>query len=185
MIFGSILLLVLYAFSKIQQTQDYLVDNKRNQIAHQKEQQRLREEKRLQALITPGVTGKILKDEYSGTLLAGASSPYYEFNQEDYDKALQSGKLIFLDFYANWCPICRAESPEIQAGFDSLATDKVIGFRVNYNDTETDEPEKQLAKKFGVTYQHTKVILKNGTEVLKKLEQWDRNELIKQINNNL
>ena len=31
----------------------------------------------------------------------------------------------------------------------------VVGFRVNFNDTETDSEEKALAKEFGVTYQHT------------------------------
>src|SRR3989344_7353244 len=57
---------------------------------------------------------------YKGVVLAGSSSPFLEFNKSDYEKALISGKIIFLDFYANWCPICRAETPEIHAGFDSL-----------------------------------------------------------------
>ena len=72
----------------------------------------------------------------------GESSLYVEFTQAEYEKALTEDKVIFLDFYANWCPICRAEAPEIKAGFDSLTTDKVAGFRVNFNDDETDEDEK-------------------------------------------
>ena len=82
--------------------------------------------------------------ESGGKILAGKSSPYIEFKKGEYDEALKSGKIIFLDFYANWCPICRGEAPEIQSGFDSLTSDKVIGFRVNYNDTETDDDEKKL-----------------------------------------
>lgn len=111
---------------------------------------------------------------YLGEVLAGSSSPYLVFNKADYDKALAEGKIVFLDFFANWCPICRAEAPEIRAGFDGLTRSDVVGFRVNYNDSDTDDDEKELAKQFGITYQHTKVISKDGREVLKSLESWDR-----------
>ncbi|OGK28012.1 hypothetical protein A3C28_02785 [Candidatus Roizmanbacteria bacterium RIFCSPHIGHO2_02_FULL_39_9] len=120
--------------------------------------------------------------ESGGKILAGKSSPYIEFKKGEYDEALKSGKIIFLDFYANWCPICRGEAPEIQSGFDSLTSDKVIGFRVNYNDTETDDDEKKLAEDFGVTYQHTKVILKDKKEVLKDGEVWDKEKFLEEIN---
>ncbi len=118
---------------------------------------------------------------YNGRVLAGSASPYIEFNKSDYDKALSSGKVVFLDFYANWCPICRDEAPNLKSGFDNLTTDKVVGFRVNYNDSETDEDEKKLAQKFGITYQHTKVILKEGKEVSKSLESWDKETFLKTI----
>lgn len=120
---------------------------------------------------------------YKGDPLAGKASLYLDFKKADYEKALADGKIILLDFYANWCPICRAEAPELKAGFDSLTTDRVVGFRVNYNDSDTDEDEKKLAKDFAITYQHTKVILKNGKEVLRTQEQWDKTEFVKQINN--
>lgn len=128
--------------------------------------------------------GKMIEG-YSGKVLAGITSPYIIFNKTDYDKALASGKVVFLDFFANWCPICREEAPNLKAGFDDLQTDKVVGFRVNYNDTETDEDEKKLAKEFGITYQHTKVILKNGKEVKKSLESWDKETFLKEINSAL
>lgn len=119
---------------------------------------------------------------YSGNLLAGKTSPFLEFNKGDYEKALKSDKIIFLDFYANWCPICRAEEPEILAGFETLNTDKLIGFRVNFNDSETDEDEKKLAKDFSVPYQHTKIILKEGLEILRSVDQWDKGQFTKEIN---
>lgn len=112
--------------------------------------------------------------DYQGKVLAGKSSPFLEFNKADYDKALSEGKVIVLDFYANWCPICRAEEPAIYEGFNSLTSDKVLGFRVNFNDTDTDEDEKTLAKQFKIPYQHTKVILKNGKEFSRSLDSWDK-----------
>lgn len=122
---------------------------------------------------------------YTGKVLAGSSSPYIAFNKPDYDNAISSGKVVFLDFFANWCPVCREEAPNLKAGFDALQTDKVVGFRVNYNDTETDEDEKKLAREFGITYQHTKVILKNGKEITKSLESWDKETFLKEINKSL
>lgn len=118
----------------------------------------------------------------TGKILAGSKSPYYEFSKADYQAALQSGKIVFLDFYANWCPICRAEAPELKAGFDALMTDKAVGFRVNYNDSDTDADEKALAKEFGITYQHQKRIIKNGKVVLQSSDSWDKERFLREIN---
>jgi len=87
-----------------------------------------------------------------------------------------SDKLIVLYFYANWCPICREEFPKMQSAFDQINDSSVIGFRINYNDNETDDNEKGLAKEFGVAYQHTKVFIKNGQRVLKAPESWNSAE---------
>lgn len=111
--------------------------------------------------------------KYSGTVLAGTSAPLLDFKKADYDAALKTDKLVVLYFYANWCPICKAEFPQMQAAFNELTADNVIGFRVNYNDDETDADEKALAREFGVPYQHTKVFVKNGERVLKSPEGWN------------
>lgn len=119
---------------------------------------------------------------YQGQLLAGFSSPYFVFVKADYDKAAADNKIIFLDFYANWCPICRAEEPVIEQGFDNLTTGKIVGFRANFNDNQTDDDEKALAKQFNIPYQHHKVIIKNGQEVVRDLNQWDAQTFTKTIN---
>ena len=111
--------------------------------------------------------------KYTGTVLAGKSAPLLDFTKADYDVAIKSDKLVVLYFYANWCPICKAEFPVMQKVFNELTTDKVIGFRVNYNDSDTDSNEKALASQFGVAYQHTKVFVKNGQRILKSPEGWD------------
>ncbi len=118
---------------------------------------------------------------YKGNVLAGDKSQFIEFTQEDYEKALAENKIIILDFYANWCPICRGEAPDLHAGFDQLDNPNVVGFRVNYNDDQTDDAERDLAKQFGIVYQHTKVILKNGSEVLKSGEVWDTEKFLSEV----
>ena len=119
---------------------------------------------------------------YQGNVLTNEGSPYLEFTKIDYEKALAEGKIIVLNFYANWCPVCRVEQPEVIKGFDSLNSSDVVGFRVSFNDSDTDDDEKQLAKQFKIPYQHTKLILKNGQEVKRSGDQWDKETFLKEVN---
>ena len=117
----------------------------------------------------------------NGAVLAGTASPYLEFTQESYQKALDDGKVIVLYFYADWCPLCKVEQKHTFAAFDELDNEKVIGFRVNYRDSDTDKNEEALAKQFGITYQHTKVILKDGKQILKAPDSWDKQRYLDEI----
>lgn len=122
-------------------------------------------------------------DGYQGSLLAGNTSPLLDFKKQDYDKALAANKIILLYFYANWCPVCRVEVPQaLYPAFNELTESNIIGFRVNYNDDQTDADEKALAEQFDITYQHSKVILKNGKEVLKSLETWEKERYLEETN---
>ncbi|MBI2475771.1 MAG: thioredoxin family protein [Candidatus Taylorbacteria bacterium] len=120
--------------------------------------------------------------KYTGAVLAGKSAPLLDFTKADYDEAVKSDKLVVLYFYANWCPICKVEFPLAQAAFNELTTDKVVGFRVNYKDSDTDADEVALARQFGVAYQHTKVFLKNGKQILKAPDSWDNKRYNIEIN---
>ena len=117
----------------------------------------------------------------AGKVLAGTTSPYIDFNRADYEKALAENRVILLYFYANWCSICRAEQPQTFAAFNQLSNPAVVGFRVNYKDSDTDTDEVALAQQFGITYQHTKVIIKNGQRVLKAPDSWDKQRYLSEI----
>jgi len=119
--------------------------------------------------------------KYTGTVLAGKSAPLLSYNNTDYEAAVKSDKLVALYFTANWCPICKVEIPNLYAAFNELATDKVVGFRVDYNDSDTDADEKNLARELGVVYQHTKIFLKNGKQVLKSPESWSKERNLSEI----
>lgn len=99
---------------------------------------------------------------FAGNVLVDGGTKFIEFNQDDYSAAKDSGKTVVLYFYANWCSICRAETLVLEESFKELNSEKVIGFRVNFQDDDTDDVEKELAKEFSVVNQHTKVILKPG-----------------------
>jgi len=107
------------------------------------------------------------------------------YQKDLYESAISSDKLVVLYFYANWCPICRAEYPKMQEAFNELSGERVIGFRVNYNDNETDSDETALARQFGVAYQHTKVFLKDGKQVLKAPDSWEKDRYLSEIRNHI
>ena len=128
-----------------------------------------------------GKGSEMMNSKFNGKVLAGATSPYLEFNQADYKQALQDKEVIVLNFYANWCPLCKEEQPEVFGAFDQLDDPSVIGFRVNYKDSDTDNDEEALAKEFGIAYQHTKVILKHGQKVLKAPDLWDKQRYLTEL----
>lgn len=145
-----------------------------------------------------GMVGKLIVDSlpsaslpqpqavtFSGRVLAGSAAPVIEYNQADFEKAVATKKLVVLYFYANWCPICRAEVPKMYEAFNGLLTNDLVAFRVNYNDDETDDAERNLARAHGVAYQHTKVFLKDGSRILKSPESWDRDRYIAEVQKTL
>lgn len=119
---------------------------------------------------------------YQGTVLAGSPAPLLDFNRADYQQALASDKLVVLYFYATWCPTCKAEVTDgLYPAFNALQNPNVVGFRVNYNDSDTDADEQALARQFGVGYQHTKVFLKNGQRILKAPDSWNKDRYLSEI----
>ncbi|MBI4053118.1 MAG: thioredoxin family protein [Candidatus Diapherotrites archaeon] len=122
-------------------------------------------------------------DGSDGGAMPGAAtqnSSYVPFSQAAYEQAKAGGKIIFLEFYANWCPTCAQQKPVLESTFQELDGGKVIAFQVNYNDSDTDDSERALAKKFGITYQHTHIITNASEEVLLRgVGQWSREEIIK------
>ena len=57
------------------------------------------------------------------------------------DETKDSKRILY--FYANWCPICRPIDTELRENSDKIPQDIRI-IRVNYNDPETDNDEKEL-----------------------------------------
>lgn len=119
--------------------------------------------------------------QFSGKVLAGTKSKLYDFKQADYEKALQTDKTVFLYFHANWCSTCKYEQPFMHGAFNELSTNDVIGFRVNYKDSETDSDEEALARELGIPYQSTKVIIKDGIVIKKSLEIWSKNRYLSEL----
>ncbi len=108
-------------------------------------------------------------DGYTGEMIAGATTPYLRYNEADFNKASGDGKTIYLYFYANWCPICNADRPKILAAFNELDNANAIGFEVHFNDDKTTDEDRAAARTFGVSYQHTTIILNKNGDVRERL----------------
>lgn len=93
------------------------------------------------------------------------SAKYLEFSRQNMVQNASVRKVLF--FYANWCPTCKPADQDLRENIQKLPSDVVV-IRVNYNDDQTDESEKELAKKYKVTYQHTFVQIDQNGEVVTK-----------------
>lgn len=111
----------------------------------------------------------MLKDETTGTKSDETMMPkdnkYISFSPDGLANSASNRRVLF--FYANWCPTCQPADASFTTNTAQIPTDVTV-IRVNYNDTQTDQAEKDLAKKYGITYQHTFVqIDAQGNEVTK------------------
>jgi thioredoxin 1 len=83
------------------------------------------------------------------------------FTQEAFDAAAAEGKTILVDFYAPWCPVCRAQEPKVTARLKGDFK-HVVAFRVDY------DSNAMLRKAMNVQKQST-LILFHGRNELARL----------------
>ncbi len=100
------------------------------------------------------------------------------FNKEGFEKALEQGAPMLVDFWADWCGPCRMLAPTIE----KLA-DKFDG-RVAVGKVNVDE-EGELAQSYGVMSIPTVVLFKDGKEVERTVGVQPQGVLEKLVNDNL
>ncbi len=97
-----------------------------------------------------------------------------EFELEDFNgqkvKVSASGKPVFIDFWAAWCPFCINEMPEIEKIHQEFK-DKLVVLGIHRSETEGIEAGAQFAKERGVTYP----LLKDSTGQVYKTLTGGRN----------
>lgn len=94
-------------------------------------------------------------EDGKGEVSTGTSS-FQTFDSAFYNEAIAANKTVFLDFYASWCPTCRANAPHIEEAFELLGDENTVGFRVDFDHAEN------LKKEFGVYSQSTLVLIPGG-----------------------
>lgn len=118
----------------------------------------------------------IQKDE--GVKDESIGSRYVEYSKGAYDQAANKRRVLY--FYATWCPSCKQANADFTANPNKIPEDMVV-LRVNYNDPDTDQEEKDLAKKYGITYQHTFVQIDAQGNQLTKWNGGQTDELLENI----
>ena len=64
------------------------------------------------------------------------------------------GKAVFLNFWASWCPPCRAEARDLEAAWHKVKDTNMVFIGVALQDT--DENSLEFLKEFDVTYPNGK-----------------------------
>ena len=84
------------------------------------------------------------------------------FDKETFDKTLEEGKLMLVDFWAEWCGPCQLLGSVIEHLAEEYEGRAVIG-KVN-----TDE-EEELALRYSVMNIPTVIFFKDGREIDRKV----------------
>lgn len=93
------------------------------------------------------------------------NNKYIVYSSGSLEESTDKKRVLF--FYANWCPTCIPADKAFQSSLNQIPENVTI-IRVNYNDSDTDQEEKELATRYGVTYQHTFVqIDSQGNQITK------------------
>jgi len=106
----------------------------------------------------------------------GQKIPEFEledFNGEKVKIATPSGKPVFIDFWAAWCPFCIDEMPEIEKIHKEFGPPAggLIVLGIHRSETETIDAGAKFAKERGVTY----TLLKDSTGAVYKTLTGGRN----------
>ena len=84
------------------------------------------------------------------------------FNKEGFEKALASGQLLMVDFWAEWCGPCKMLAPVIEGLGDEYEGKAIVG-KINVDE------EQELAIRYGVMSIPTVIFFKDGEEVARKV----------------
>ena len=84
----------------------------------------------------------------------------------DLDTVLKSTKYAVVDFYADWCPPCRAIAPV----FSKLADEHAVQGQLGLANVNVDHV-KDVAKKYGITAMPTFLIFEDGKPTQLKVQK--------------
>ena len=84
------------------------------------------------------------------------------FTRETFEKELNGGALMLVDFWAGWCGPCRMLGPVIEGLADEYEGRAVIG-KVNVDE------EGELAMRYGVMNIPTVIFFKEGKEITREV----------------
>lgn len=84
----------------------------------------------------------------------GYQAPSFQLEDQNgtsYDLSSMKGKVVFINFWATWCPPCRAETPDLVNLYEKYQ-DQVVFLGINA--TKVDSPDKVEAfiKQYKVSY---------------------------------
>ena len=155
----------------------------------------------LQRMVSIGLFNASIKKEGVAEMPENIAFLYTTPDGKSANISELKGKVVFINFWASWCPPCRAEMPSIAALYQKLQTDERFVFLLMNEDEDPQKAMDYLEKNhfdlpiykragevpnaiFSGTLPTTIVINKEGKIVLKKegMAGYDSDSFIKQLN---
>lgn len=116
--------------------------------------------------------------ETSSPVAVPGLSRYLPYTNEVLASSSLSRRVLF--FYASWCSTCRPADANFTTNQSRIPED-VILIRVNYNDDNTSDDERELGSKYNITYQHTFVQIDSEGNVVTQWNGGKTDELLKNL----
>lgn len=105
-------------------------------------------------------TDNMAKDQATESeKMMAAKASYEMYTPAAFAEAAKKRRVLF--FHATWCPTCKVANADLEKNIGMLPADVVV-FKTDY------DTQAELKKKYGITYQHTFVLVDEaGTELMK------------------
>ncbi|MBN2730974.1 MAG: TlpA family protein disulfide reductase [Balneolaceae bacterium] len=111
-----------------------------------------------QAILWTGLIQPEIKADKGKGIQINYDVPLISLDGDSTNLGAYKGKVIFLNFWATWCPPCIAEMPNIQSLYERFKSNKNITFLMISLDEDPDKARKFIERK-GFTFP---VYLLNG-----------------------
>jgi thiol-disulfide isomerase/thioredoxin len=119
-----------------------------------------------------GITAFAGAQEESSMDGGAMASGYVDYDEEAFGEAADQTRVYF--FHAGWCPSCRALDRDITENVDRIPTDAVI-FKTDYDSS------RALKTRYGVTYQHTFVVVDAEGELVHRWTGGNFDDLLREL----
>jgi len=153
----------------------------------------------LQGIISTGFFKAEIKKEQPKDFSVAPAFSFTDRNGNTITSESLKGKVVFINFWATWCPPCRAEMPSLDKLYKDLQSDDHLVFLFVNEDEDTQKAIKYIennnfsiplynrlsvsAEIFSGTLPTTIVLNKEGKIVLKHegMADYDNEKFIKQL----
>jgi len=154
----------------------------------------------LQQVVSTGLLKAEIKDDSNKNLTEAVPFSFTDSNGKTATTADLKGKVVFINFWASWCPPCRAEMPSLENLYRKFKDDNRIVFLFMNEDNDTGKAIAYLEKNdfsiplfyskenisneiFSGTLPTTLVLDKDGKIVLKHqgMAQYDSESFANQL----
>ena len=101
-----------------------------------------------------------------------------EINEGEFNSLIKEKDLVFVDFFATWCPPCKMLSPILDDVYEEMK-DKIEMVKINVDNNEN------VAREFGIFNIPTMIIFKKGEPVNKVVGFRDYEQVVSEIEKSL